>query len=648
MLQIKDLAYEIGGRILFTAINIHINPGQKRALIGPNGAGKTTLMKIINGELDDYRGSLSMPRHYRIGYLPQEEVSIAGKTVLETVMKGVEEIQSIQNQLQEVHRKWTRTGKDNNRLRAEAEELEQRLQSLDGYTLENRSEKILSGLGFSRKDMKRELAEFSGGWKMRVYLARILIQNPDLLLLDEPTNHLDLASLEWFEKFLKWFKGSVLLISHDRFFINRIADGIYELDNSTLSFYSGNYQFYEAEKEKNDLLSLKRWKEYQEKKEKLERFVDRFRYKASKASQAQERLKQLNKLEKVEVIGSRKNPDFTIGIEKQSFNDVLNIQDLSFAYDRDWVFEHLNLKVFRDEKIALIGKNGSGKTTLTRLITGQLNPRRGQIGLGENVTMDYYAQHQIDNLNLNSTVFNEIGSSVSSARFPQIRNILGIFGLSGEDIHKHIRVLSGGEKARLSLAKILISSANFLIMDEPLNHLDKQARHALERALIAYEGTLVLISHDRYFLDKIVTRVVEIKDGNIEDYCGNYSYYLEKRDKVENSPDSTSGNSRVEISRKDRKKREAEQRQQISGERKRLSALIEETEKRIDELEKQKAGIEKIMSDSQTYEDKKKVVRLQKELAEINRELALLYTQWEQSESALARLLKPVKTQKDR
>jgi len=647
MLQIKDLSYEIGGKILFSAIDININPGKKVALVGPNGAGKTTLMRIISGELDDYQGSLSMPKQYRIGYLPQEEVSISGKTVVETVMKGVEEIHSIQNRLQAVHSKWTRTGGDNTRLRDEAEELEQRLQSLDGYTLENRSEKILSGLGFSREDMKRELAEFSGGWKMRVYLARILIQNPELLLLDEPTNHLDLLSLEWFEKFLRLFQGSILLISHDRFFINRIADGIYELEDSTLSFYSGNYQFYEAEKEKNDLLSLKKWKEYLREKEKLERFVNRFRYKASKASQAQDRLKQLNKLEKTGPVSSGRDLDFKIGIEKRSFNNVLDIQDLCFKYDRDWVFEHLNLKLFRDEKIALIGKNGSGKTTLTRLISGQLKIQRGTIELGENVVMDYYAQHQIDNLDLNSTVFNEIGSTVSSTRYPEIRKILGIFGFNGEDIHKNIRILSGGEKARLSLAKILFSSANFLIMDEPLNHLDKQARQALERALIAYEGTLVLISHDRYFLDKIVTRVVEIRDGNLEEYHGNYSYYLEKRDTIEDNRENRTSDSRVEMSRRDRKKFEAEQRQQISGERNRLAGLIEETEKKIDALEKQKTTIEGIMSDSQTYENKKKVVRLQKDLAEINKELPTLYNKWEQTETTLTKLLEQVKTKSD-
>lgn len=644
MLQIKNLSYEIGGKELFSGVNININPGKKMALVGPNGAGKTTLMRIVTGELDDYQGSLLIPRQYRIGYLPQEEVSISGNTVLETVMKGVKEIQTIREQLSVIHHKWIQNGVNSSGLLDEAEQLEHKFQSLEGYTLENRSEKILSGLGFSRRDMKRKLSEFSGGWKMRVYLARILIQNPDLLLLDEPTNHLDLLSLEWFEKFLRFYRGSVLLVSHDRFFINRVVEGIYELENTKFRFYSGNYYLYETEKEKNEDLSLKKWKEYLKEKEKLEKFIARFRYKASKASQAQERLKQLDKLEKVDPVISRKYLDFKIGIEKKSFNDVLEIHDLCFKYDQDWVFNHLNLKVFRDEKIALIGKNGSGKTTLTKLMTGRLETQKGILKLGENVALDYYAQHQIDSLDSNSTVFDEVGSATSSKRFPEIRNILGIFGFSGEDVHKHIRVLSGGEKARISLAKILISSANFLIMDEPLNHLDKLAKQALEKALVDYEGTLILISHDRYFLDKIVNRVIEIRDGNLETYHGNYSYYLEKRESTEDNRQNRIDNSPTEMNRQERKKFEAEQRQRISTERNRLSRLIEETEKKIDALEKKKTEIEGIMSDPRTYENKKLVVRLQKDLAEINKELPLLYNEWEKAEISLKKLLDRVKT----
>ncbi len=277
-------------------------------------------------------------------------------------------------------------------------------------------------------------------------------------------------------------------------------------------------------------------------------------------------------------------------------------------------------------------------------MTGRLETQKGIIKLGENVALDYYAQHQIDNLDFNSTVFDEVGSAASSKRFPEIRNILGIFGFSGEDVHKHIRVLSGGEKARISLAKILISSANFLIMDEPLNHLDKLAKQALEKALADYEGTLILISHDRYFLNKIVNRVIEIKDGNLETYHGNYSYYLEKRESTEDNRENRTDNSPTEMSRRERKKFEAKQRQRISTERNRLSRLIEETEKKIDELEKKKTEIERVMSDPLTYEDKKLLVQLQKDLAEINKELPLLYKKWEKTEISLKKLLDRVKT----
>ncbi len=646
MLQIKNLSYSIGGKKLFSDVNINMNPEKKCGLIGPNSAGKTTLIRIINGELDDYDGTILKPKQYRIGYLPQEEISFSGNTVLETALSGVNELDSIREKLSEIHNRWSRKGEDSTGLLNEAEQLERKFQSLEGYTIEHRSEKILSGLGFSKKDFKRKLSEFSGGWKMRVYLSKILIQNPDLLLLDEPTNHLDLPSLEWFETFLRFYKGSVLLVSHDRFFIDRIVDGIYEMDKAKVIFFPGNYHFYEAEKEKNEEMSLKKQKQYLKEKERLEKFVDRFRYKASKASQAQDRLKQLEKLEKIEPDISRKYFSFKIGIEKKSYHDVLKIKDLFFKYDMDWVLAHMNLEIFRGEKIAIVGKNGSGKTTLTKLITGQLDPQEGTIVLGENVLMDYYSQHQIDSLNLNSTVFDEVAAVASTHRYTKLRDILGIFGFGGDDIHKRIKVLSGGEKARVSLAKILISSANFLIMDEPLNHLDMISKQALERALTDYEGTLILISHDRYFLDKIITRVIEIKDGMCEAYQGNYSYYIEKRDHPEDKKERMGSEDKPEKNKKQRKKIEAEQRQKISSERTRLNKKIEEYEKQIDILEKKKEEIEFTMAKPQTYEDQELIVRLQKDLADINKKLPVLYNKWEEAEITLTELLDQVKTKK--
>jgi len=646
MAQLKNLSYKIGGRVLFSDVNININPGKKFALIGPNGTGKTTLIKIIAGILDDYEGTILKPKQFRIGYLPQEEVSVTDNTVLESVLNGKSELKSIRNRLSEIHNQWTQNRDDFPELQKEAEQLEQKFQSLEGYSIENRSEKILSGLGFSKKDTKRQLSEFSGGWKMRAYFARILIQDPDLLLLDEPTNHLDLPSLEWVEKFLRFYKGSVLVVTHDRFFINRIADGIYEMEKTKVKFYSGDYHSYETEKEKNEELSIKKWKEYIRAKEKLERFISRFRYKASKAPQAQEKIKQLGKLKKVEPEISGSHIDFKIGIDKKSFNDVLTIKDLNFKYDKDWVLRNINLEIFRGEKIALVGKNGSGKTTLTKLIMGQLEPQMGDTILGENVILGYYAQHQIDNLDLNSTLFDETASATSKDRFPRIRDVLGIFGFSGEDINKPVQVLSGGEKARLSLAKILISSANFLIMDEPLNHLDKTAKETLEKTLIDYEGTLILISHDRYFLDKIVERVIEIKDGKCEEYHGNYSYYLGKRDGFDNSREIKTINGDSETTRKERKKIEAEKRQSISAERNRLKEEIEEYEKRIDLLEEKKKKIEVTMADPKTYEDKSLIVRLQKDLSDINKKLPVLYDSWEKGQISLKELLDQV-TNKD-
>ena len=643
MLHIKNLSYAIGARQLLSDINMVINKETKYALIGPNGSGKTTLIRIMNGEIEDYTGTITRPRHCRVGYLPQEEIPFSGSTVLKTVMGGIKEISSIQEKLSDIHEKWGRNGQDSATIINQAEQLHREFQSLEGYSLEHRSKKILYGLGFSETDMNREVPEFSGGWKMRIYLSRMLIQNPHLLLLDEPTNHLDLPALEWLDSFLKSYRGSALIVSHDRFLIDRIADKIFELDRSQIKLYPGRYHLYEAEIEKERENTQKKYREYLKEKERLEQFINRFRYKATKAAQAQDRIKSLEKLEYYEPDHIRRTLSFKIGMEKKSARQVLKIIDLFFKYESEWVLNQLNLEIFRGEKIAVIGENGSGKTTLTKLICGQLSPQGGTIVLGENVKTGYYSQHQTDSLNIHSTAFQEVSSAASLHTYPQVRNILGLFGFGGEDIHKRIKVLSGGEKARVSLARILISSTNFLIMDEPLNHLDMLSKQALERALKEYEGTLMVISHDRYFLDKIVSRVVEISDGRCLDYSGNYSYYIEKRDLPEIKEDSAGPETRPEKDRKRRKKMEAEQRQKISSDRKRLNTEIQQTEKQIDTMEIRRREIEGAMARPETYENRELIIRLQKELAEINKKLPSLYEKWEKAEASLAALLETVK-----
>jgi len=498
---------------------------------------------------------------------------------------------------------------------------------------------------------------------MRVYLALLLVRKPDLLLLDEPTNHLDIPSLEWLEQYLLEFPGSIVIVSHDRFFIDRISQEIVELSRGKMERYTGNYHSYETQKEQRESLLLKRWKEQKLEREKQERFITKFRYKATKAKQVQSRIKMLDRMEEIDdepPVTITPKLDFTLSVEVTSYNDVLLVRDMSFKYDRDWVLKDIDFSIYRGDKVCLVGPNGAGKTTLTRLIVNQLMPQQGSLTIGERTKVGYYAQHQIEALNLDNTVYEEVVSTVATSLVPKVRDVLGIFQFHGEDVFKKIRVLSGGEKARVSLAKILISPVNFLIMDEPTNHLDKFAKEALEKALSEYNGTLLLISHDRYFLDKIVNRTFEFHNGFFIEYEGNYSYYLEKRnsyrdrlanpqtkievaipkpineDYVSDEMKQGAGSSKKT---KEQKRQEAEARQAVSKERNKFQKEVSQLEEKIDLLEKQKVDLEVRMALPETYQDGELAVKLQKEYANINKDLIASNQRWEEVSMKLDELV---------
>lgn len=643
MLQVQDLHYSIGETVLFKGVNWAIQTGRHAALIGPNGAGKTTLFRILTGEIKTYDGSIVKPKDYRIGYLPQEEISITGKSVLQTAMTGRQEILSLEEKIAEIHRNMKSSGEEQENLLSRLGELEQRYRALDGYNLEITAESILSGLGFSKDEIRKPLSEFSGGWRMRVYLAKLLIQAPDLLLLDEPTNHLDIPSLEWLEQHLLGFAGSLVFVSHDRYFIDRLAQEIFELDRGELERYPGNYHFYEQKKEQKDALMRKRFETQQAEIRRQKRFIQKFRYKATKAAQVQSRIKQLDKMERIVLPPSSHRLGFSLKVEKPSYKDVQVIESISFRYDDDWVLKGLNLHVSRGDKIALVGVNGAGKTTLTRLMTGQLSPQEGRIQRGKRVYIGYYAQHQAASLNQSETIYDEVAATVADECIPRIRDALGVFQFRGEDVFKKIRVLSGGEKARVCLVKILLSPINFLIMDEPTNHLDINSRAALEDALGQFDGTLLIISHDRYFLDKLVHRVVELKDKRLIEYAGNYSYYLGKK---KDDPDAALFGKTVKPlaaparKSKEQKRKEAEARQMISEERQRLESNILKLEQDIDKLESRNEAIETELCHPETYQNGKLVVSLQKELAEIKARLQTYHEEWEGKKIHLEKLLK--------
>ncbi|MBL7095178.1 ABC-F family ATP-binding cassette domain-containing protein [candidate division KSB1 bacterium] len=647
MLQIRELSYSIGDKKLLSGVNWVIKPGKRAALIGPNGAGKTTLFRILIGELKNEAGNIFRSKDYRIGYLPQEEVTFGKDSILESVLEGNNEIVELEKKIAGMHEKLKIPELNQEEILMRLGDLEHRYEILGGYRLEAEAKAILAGLGFENKDFNSSISQFSGGWRMRTYLARLLIQKPDLLLLDEPTNHLDLPSLEWLEQYLLNFPGSMVIVSHDRFFIDRLAHEIYELERGRLTHYPGNYHFFENKKEQNLILLQKKWEEQKAEREKQQKFIDRFRYKNTKATQVQSRIKQLEKLEKIELPTPPPTLNFKLTAEIQSYKDVLKINKMSFRYQDDWVLQEINLSVYRNDRIAMVGVNGAGKTTLTRLMVGQLTSQTGEVRIGKRVTVGYYAQHQVDTLNLDSTVYGEVESIVSTHNIPRVRNILGVFQFSGEDVYKKIGVLSGGEKARVSLAKILLSPVNFLIMDEPTNHLDMASKEALETALKDYDGTLIIISHDRYFLDKLVNRVIEVKDHQLTEYEGNYSDYLRLRELKPDDKNQTSEIKRISKSsskkNKEQKRLEAEARQEISKERNRLQKEIELLESNIEKLENCKTELEKILADPTTYKQGMLAVNSQIEFKEVQKELGECYLKWEKVQGELEDLLVGVK-----
>ena len=644
MVQLKNIHFEIGERMLLRDLNWFIDDGSRIALIGANGSGKTTLLRIITGQIKPISGYINRPSSYRIGYLPQEEIVLEDNPILTTVLSGRPDIEEIDTQLKEIQiaLKVEKNPQSEKELVARQGELENQYKLLDGYNIQAEAKKILAGLGFEQDDFGKPLTEFSGGWRMRVYLAKLLLQNPDLLLLDEPTNHLDLPSLEWLEDYLKKFVGSIVIVSHDRTFIDKIAREIMELQDGTLSHFPGKYADFERQKELKAEQTRQQQKNIQKYKAQQQKFIDRFRYKATKAAQVQSRIKKLEKLETVESVPQSKSFSFSIKVDVSSYKDVLNFRDVSFRYNSHWIISQVNFHISRADKIALVGQNGAGKTTLTKLITGILKPQQGQIKTGERVRIGYFAQHRIEELNLENTIYQEVLETAADSHRPNIRNILGLFKFSSDDIEKKIAVLSGGEKARVSLAKILLSPVNFLIMDEPTNHLDIPSRRALENALQDYDGTLLLISHDRHFLDKLVHRIFELKKQKFTEYQGNYSDYLHLKPAEEEEQLQEEIEIREKKSdRKSRgqKRKEAEARQAISRRRNELQTRISEIEQQIEKLEVEKIHIEAELGRTETYKNAEKAVVIQNRYKEINTLLKNLMVDWEKLQAELEELM---------
>ena len=535
MLHLVEISKAFGGQVVLDKASLRVTPGMRVGLVGANGAGKTTLLRIIAGELGADKGQISLSKGLKIGFLPQEIEEISGHTVWEEVLASFEHVLEAEQKIAELGERLARAREEDfpetREILKQIAILQETFESNQGYEIETRAENILRGLGFATPDFDRPVGELSGGWRMRVALARLLLEQPDVLLMDEPTNHLDLESLLWLENFLLGWKGSLILTSHDRYFLNRICTHVLELERGSLILYVGNYDQYDKEKKLRYEALLNAAKNQQQKIESAEAFIRRFRAKNTKARQAQQKIKQLERMERIEVPATaRKTVKFRFPQPPRVGRVVAEMKGVAKAYGETVVYDGIDLAVERGEKIALVGPNGAGKSTLLKLLAGVIPADRGVIRLGYRVTTGYYAQHQLEALDPDQTVLaamEEVAAPVG--RLASVRHYLGAFLFGDEDVEKKVRVLSGGEKARLALARMLMNPASLLLLDEPTNHLDMPSREVLVDALKHFEGSVVFISHDRNLINAIATKIIEIREGRLIHYLGDWEYYQWKK-----------------------------------------------------------------------------------------------------------------------
>lgn len=530
MIRIENISKSASHRILYIEASAALNRGEKIGLVGPNGAGKTTLFRMITGEEQPDEGQVSVEKGVTVGYFDQDVGEMSGRSVVAEVMEGAGPVSIIAAELRELEAAMSDPDRmdEMDTIIERYGEVQARYEELDGYALEGRAREVLAGLSFSQEMMDGDVGKLSGGWKMRVALARILLMRPDVMLLDEPSNHLDIESLIWLESFLKTYDGALLMTSHDREFMNRIVNKIIEIDAGSLNTYSGDYSFYEGQREQNEKQQQAQFERQQAMLAKEIKFIERFKARASHASQVQSRVKKLEKIDRVEPPRRRQSVAFDFLPAPRSGDDVVNLKGVHKSYGSRTIYEGLDFMVRRKERWCIMGVNGAGKSTLLKLATGSTAPDQGAVTLGASVKLGYFAQHSMDLLDGELSILQWLEQRFPKAGQAPLRALCGCFGFSGDDVDKRCRILSGGEKARLVMAAMLFDPPNFLVLDEPTNHLDLDTKEMLIKALAAYEGTMLFVSHDRRFLAALSNRVLELTSDGIHQYGGGYTEYVER------------------------------------------------------------------------------------------------------------------------
>lgn len=640
MIELKNISLAYGGRKIFDCVCAVINKNDKIGLVGNNGAGKSTLLKILAGIEQPDSGEIAKPKYATIGYLPQEAIVAGSRSLYEEAESAFVDIITARRELAEVE-EVVAAADPKTREYAEAieamGELQRRLEDMQEAKLRSKVEAVLSGLGFAKADMSRPCSEFSGGWQMRIALAKILLREPSLIMLDEPTNHLDIESVAWLEDYLKSYSGAVLLVSHDRALLDRLTTRTFHVGKGRLDSYSGNYEFYLAESAKRIEVLRKAAANQQRQIEKTERFIERFRSKNTKAAQVQSRIKALDKIQRIEVEdGFESEIKFEFPQSKRCGQVVLEVENLCKSFGDHKVLDNISFKIERGERVGLVGVNGAGKSTLAKIISGELQADSGSVKLGYNVEMSFFAQHQSDRLNKANDVLTEACEGVPFERRARVRGLLGSFLFSGDDVFKSVSVLSGGEKNRLALAKMLLRDFNFLLLDEPTNHLDMNSKAVLGRALADFDGTYLIISHDRDFLDPIVDRVIELSRDGVRFFPGNLSEYVE-RIRQEGKIPSASKPQQAQVSEyKLQKQKQSAARKEIS----RIKKEIAQTEDSIAAIEADISKLEAEMASPEFFKRGAACAGATESYNALKDELARAYSKWESLSSELEEISK--------